>query len=100
MDKNPKVLQDMYTDRISYTGQRSPWTNITVTINDSTLNDSGNYKVEVVTNIPDGQLISTISSPINITITEGEAKSDNLFFYTILFVQPLVPQQLTQYHHQ
>ena len=38
-----------FTNRTSYTGQRSPWTNITVTVNDSVLNDSGLYLVEVVT---------------------------------------------------
>ena len=62
-----------FTNRTSYTGQRSPWTNITVTVNDSVLNDSGLYLVEVVTVNEEEQQLTTISSAINITVIKGKA---------------------------
>ena len=47
--------------------------NITVTVNDSVLNDSGLYLVEVVTVNENGDITTTISSSINITVTKGKA---------------------------
>ena len=62
-----------FTNCTSYTGQRSPWTNITVTVNDSVLNDSGLYQAEVVTVNEEEEQLTTISSAINITVTKGKA---------------------------
>ena len=60
-----------YSDRITYSGQRSPWSNITVTISDSSIADSGIYRAEVDIFNPNGQSTLMLSSIITISISTG-----------------------------
>lgn len=64
---------DNYSERITYTGQRSPWTNITVGINNSVVNDSGTYEVELRASYTITSFVTaqTLFSSISISVTKG-----------------------------
>lgn len=57
--------------RITYNGTRSPWTNISVNITNSTSQDSGTYRIEVYVINPIGSETTRLSSYITVSITKG-----------------------------
>ena len=60
-----------YTDRITYTGQRSPWNDISVTISNSVLSDNGTYRVLLRVLNPTGNLVRTLTSSASVSVTQG-----------------------------
>ena len=60
-----------YTDRITYTGQRSPWNDISVTISNSVLSDNGTYRVLLRVLNPTGNLVRTLTSSAIVSVTQG-----------------------------
>lgn len=63
-----------YTDRITYSGRRFPWTDIYVSINNSVASDSGIFVVQVNSHNPNGDRTEQRFSSITISVTESEHK--------------------------
>ena len=61
-----------YTGRLTYSGQRSPWSNITVTIDKAMISDNGTYTIQVDTLNPSGQITTILSSTVTIFISKGK----------------------------
>ena len=64
-----------YTERITYTGQRSPWNNISVTVNNSVLSDNGTYRVLLRVLNPNGDIATTMTSSAIVSVTKGKIQS-------------------------
>ena len=60
-----------YTDRITYTGQRSPWSDISVTVCNTVLSDNGTYRMLLQVLNPNGYLVRTLTSSAIVSVTQG-----------------------------
>ena len=60
-----------YIDRITYTGQRSPSSDISLTISNTVLSDNGTYRMLLGVFNPNGKVSRTLTSSAIVSVTQG-----------------------------
>ena len=58
-------------NRVTYTGQLSPWNNYSVTVRNSVLSDSGTYRMLLRLLNPYGDVVRTLTSSAIVSVTQG-----------------------------